>query len=130
MIVGMGAVALQGGVVVTDDLDLWFESPGSPDFLAAVKAAGGIYIPPSIQMPPTITGRGLESLDIVMHMSGLGKFDEEYTKTLWAPLGKLKVPLLPLKRIIVSKRAAKRPKDLVILPILDDLARTLDTLNE
>ena len=32
MIVGLAAVALQGGVIATDDLDLWVETLGHPDF--------------------------------------------------------------------------------------------------
>ena len=39
-------------------------------------------------------------------------------------LGRVEVPVLPLARIIASKKATGRPKDLSILPALEDTLRT------
>lgn len=41
-------------------------------------------------------------------------------------VGTLRVPVLPLDRIIASKRAAGRAKDLAILPALEDALRVLE----
>ena len=35
------------------------------------------------------------------------------------------MPVLPLERIIASKRATDRPKDRAILPVLEDALRVL-----
>jgi hypothetical protein len=38
-------------------------------------------------------------------------------------IGGVDVPVLPLERIIVSKKAAGRPKALAVLPVLEDVLR-------
>lgn len=128
MIVGLGAAALQGGVIATDDLDIWVEALGRPEFKAAVEAAGGIYIPPIELRPPTIFGPGLDGIDLVIHMSGLGSFADEYQYMRKVPLENILVPVLSVQRIILSKRSANRPKDRAVLPILEELARTIDEM--
>jgi len=43
------------------------------------------------------------------------------------PLGNVEVPVLPLSRIIASKRATNRPKDRAILPVLEDALRVIQS---
>jgi hypothetical protein len=128
MMVGMAAVALQGGSMVTDDIDLWVENLADPAFQAAAQSVGGIYIPPINLAPPLVSGRGLDGIDLVLSMSGLGKFDEEYQYVCWMDLESVMTPVLAVERIIISKRAANRPKDQIVLPILEDLVRTRKAL--
>ncbi len=45
MVVGMAAAILQGGVIVTDGVDLWIENPADSKFHDAVATSGGIYLP-------------------------------------------------------------------------------------
>jgi hypothetical protein len=131
MIVGMAAVALQGGNIVTDDIDLWVENLADPGFHNAARALGGVYIAPTHQMPPMVSGRGLDQIDLVVAMSGLGTFEQEYRFVRWIALkGSLNVPVLSIERIVVSKRAANRPKDRAVLPIVEDLARALAAVRE
>jgi hypothetical protein len=42
-------------------------------------------------------------------------------------VGKLKLKVLPLERILVSKQAANRPKDQRVIPVLQNTLRTLQT---
>ena len=56
-------------------------------------------------------------------MHGLGAFDEEARQALRVRVGGVEVPVLPLARIIASKKATGRPKDLSILPALEDALR-------
>ena len=58
-------------------------------------------------------------------MDGLGDFDEEIENTVDVRIGRVQVKVLRLSRIIVSKRAANRSKDRLILPVLEDAAATL-----
>lgn len=44
IVIGMGAAVLQGATAVTQDLDLWFESPGDPRIGEAARAVGGLYV--------------------------------------------------------------------------------------
>jgi len=71
--------------------------------------------------PPAPSGGGGAGLfDVARHMHGLRSFTVEARRALRVPLGNVEVPVLPLERIIASKRATNRPKDRAILPVLED----------
>jgi hypothetical protein len=123
LVVGLAAAALQGAPAVTQDVDLWFESLTDPRLAAALARIGASYIPPSDSTPPLLAGAGAELFDIVVHMHGLGTFDQESRQALRVRVARVDVPVLPLERIIVSKKATGRPKDLSILPALEDALR-------
>ncbi|MFH0953359.1 MAG: hypothetical protein V1873_03420 [Verrucomicrobiota bacterium] len=120
MIVGLSAAALQGAPVVTQDVDLWFRSLAHPGLKKALRKVEGAYVPPSVQNPPMFAGDAVDLFDIVMNMHGLRSFDWEYQRALRVPLGRFAVKVLPLERIIASKKAANRDKDRLTLPVLRD----------
>ncbi|HBA82711.1 MAG TPA: hypothetical protein DCZ95_01335 [Verrucomicrobia bacterium] len=122
MIVGLSSAALQGAPVVTQDVDLWFKDLRHPGILKALKKVGGTYVPPwtSTQTPPLFAGEAVELFDIVTHMHGLESFDKEANNALEIPLEGFKVKVLPLERVIASKKAANRQKDRIVLPVLRD----------
>lgn len=124
MIVGLSAAALQGVSISTQDVDLWFRDLHHPGLKKALRKAGGAYVPPIMMNPPMIAGGGLDKFDLVLNVSGLGNFDDEIKNTIAVPLGRLKVRILSLERIIKSKRAAGRKKDKVVLPLLEDALKT------
>lgn len=126
MIVGLAAAALQGVAAVTQDIDLWFEHPGDERMLRALRRVKASYIPPSNNNPPLLAGGGADLFAIVVHMHGLEPFDVERAGARTVQLGRVKVPVLPLARIIAGKEASGRPKDLAILPELRDALRTLE----
>jgi hypothetical protein len=70
--------------------------------------------------PPMFAGGGTELFDIVLTMDGLGTFDEEMGRCLAVDLDGETVMVLPLERILASKRAANRPKDKLVIPVLED----------
>ena len=121
MIVGLSAATLQGAPVVTQDVDLWFRDLSHPGIARALGRAGGTYIPPIGQHPPMFTGKAVKLFDIVPHMHGLGTFAEEYDRTVKVRLGRIKVRVLRLDRIIASKEAIDREKDRLVLPVLRDV---------
>jgi hypothetical protein len=53
-------------------------------------------------------------------MHGLGSFAQEARRALRVRVGAVDVRVLPLDRIIASKKATDRPKDRAILPVLED----------
>jgi len=127
MVVGLSAAALQGAPVVTQDVDLWFKDISDPKLNRALKKFGGIYVPPMNLHPPAFAGRHLELFDIVLNMDGLKSFSEETKNTIEVPLGKYKVQVLALDRIIKSKEAAGREKDQLSLKVLKDTLLTLQS---
>jgi hypothetical protein len=116
MIVGMSAAVIQGADLGTEDIDLWFESFSVPGLDEAARAAGGIIAWRA--NPPMITGKGLEHIDIVTRCDGLRGFAAEYAGAIEAEAFGVKVKVLPLRRVIASKKAANRLKDKAVLPAL------------
>ena len=70
-------------------------------------------------------GKGIELFDIVLRMDGLGEFDEEKKYAIKIPLGRTKVLVLNLERIIASKEAAGRNKDRLVLKVLSDALKAI-----
>lgn len=120
MVVGLSAAALQGAPVVTQDVDLWFEDLSDPRIREALREVGAAYVPPSILNPPMFAGGGVELCDIVLTVHGLRAFPEELENCIEVSLGRRKLKVLRLDRILASKRAANRPKDRLVLPVLED----------
>jgi len=125
IIVGAAAAALQGAPVVTQDIDLWFKDAKDPKLKEAIKAVGGAFVAPVGLNPPLLAGEGLRLFDVVLTMHGLGEFSKELHQTLLMSLGPAKVRVLKLERIIKSKEALGRPKDILILPALRDALATI-----
>ena len=119
LIVGMGAALIQGAPGTTQDLDLWFGRIDAERLGEAARAAGGLYTPGFGFQPPAVGGEGLDRVDVVLTASGLESFETELEGARDYDLDGVPVKVLPLERVIVSKRAAKRPKDSAQLPILE-----------
>ena len=129
MVVGLSAATLQGAPVVTQDVDLWFENLGDPKMSRALLEVGAAYVPPSINNPPMLAGEGAELFDVVIRMDGLGTFADELKNCLDVALGRQKLKVLSLERILVSKIAANRPKDKLTIAVLRDALAATRTAN-
>jgi hypothetical protein len=120
MVVGLSAATLQGAPVVTQDVNLWFENLGESNMSRALQEVGAAYVPPSINNPPMLAGMGAEFFDIVIRMDGLGTFADEIKNCVDISLGRQKLKVLSLERILASKIAANRAKDKLTIPVLRD----------
>jgi len=127
MVVGPSAATMQGAPVVTQDVDLWFEKLGDLKISQALQTVGAAYVPPSILNPPMLAGAGAELFDIVVRMDGLGTFANEVKHCVDIPLGRHKLKVLSLERILVSKLATNRAKDRLTIPVLRDALATTTT---
>jgi hypothetical protein len=125
MVVGLSAAALQGAPVVTEDVDLWFDNLRDPKIMQALVKVGAAYIPAFGYNPPMLGGAGSEPFDIAIRMSGLEEFADEWKRAVKIKVGRLWLKVLPLERILVSKQAANRPKDQLVIPVLQNTLRTL-----
>src|SRR5262245_12481863 len=132
MVVGLGAAVLQGANTGTRDIDLWFENVSDERIGLAVREAGGIWISGNFGMrPPQIGGDSVgDRLDVVTHMHGLGAFADEYANAVEIEIDGIPLRVLPLERIIVSKSASKRSKDIAVLPALAEALAVLRSKNE
>ncbi len=120
LIVGVTAAAIQGARVATEDIDLWFEKLDDPRMYEAVDRVGGIWVPAHFGMqPPTLGGKLGDRFDVVLTLSGLQDFAAEYANSKTFDVDGVSVKVLPLARIIASKRAANRPKDRAAIPALE-----------
>ncbi len=122
IVVGMSAALLQGARGATEDIDLWFARPDDPGIGAAAEAAGGFYISGNFGMrPPGLGGKGLgDRFDVVMHLDGLASFEQEWSGAERIDVEGVPLHVLPLARVLASKRAANRPKDLAQIPALEE----------
>ena len=129
LVVGVGAAVLQGATTATQDIDLWFERLDDSRIREAVDAAGGVWISGGVGLrAPAIGGDALgDRFDVVVHMHGLGSFAFEYGASKEIALDGVPVRVLPLDRIIQSKRALGRARDLAQIPALEE---ALAALNE
>jgi hypothetical protein len=119
LLVGMGAALIEGAAGTTQDLDIWLGSIDPAKVGDAARQAGGFYTSGMGLQPPMIGGPGFERLDLVVNASGLDPFDVEYARAREHEVDGIRVTVLPLERVIVSKRAAGRLKDKAQLPLLE-----------
>ena len=125
MIVGLAAAALQGAPAVTQDIDLWFKDLADPRIREVLERVGGVYVPPTASTPPLFAGKSVALFDIVLRMDGLRPFEQEWRDSVVVRLGRTKVRVLSLARIIARKKATNRSKDRLILPVLEDALAAL-----
>jgi hypothetical protein len=130
MVVGLTAAALQGANTTTVDIDLWFETNADPRIREAADVAGGIWISGFGMMPVRLGGPLGDRFDMVLHMSGLGRFEDEYAGSRAVTVEGVTVRVLPLARVLVSKRAADRPKDRAALPALEEALAAIEDDDE
>ena len=117
LIVGMGAALIEGAPGTTQDIDLWFERIDEGQLREAARRAGGLYTSGFGLQPPAVGGAGLDRVELTA--SGLEPFDQEFNNAHEYVLDGVRVRVLPLDRVIVSKRAAQRAKDSAQLPMLE-----------
>ena len=105
---------------MTVDYDFWVRLPERQyvRLLKIVQQQGG-----------TIRAHTLYELsdgtqvNAVFEPDGLRSFDTEWRTSRWGQLENVPVKVLPLRRVIASKRAANRDKDIAVLPILERTLR-------
>ena len=125
LLVGMSAALIQGARGATEVLDLWFEDLSDSRIGEAAARAGGYWVTRS--EPPMLAGMG-GRFDVVTTMSGLPSFADEYARSVQAEVDGVSLRLLPLDRIVVSKRAANRAKDQPAIHAIESAISVIDAL--
>jgi len=109
------------------DYDFWMCLPERQyvRLLAIVQREGG-----------TIRARTVYELsdgtqvNAIFNPDGLRSFNAEWRISRWGKLDNVRVKVLPLHRVIASKRAANRDKDRAVLPILERTLRLAKQLKQ
>jgi len=129
LVIGLSAAVLEGAPVATQDIDLWLEALDERVSRAAADAKG-FWISGFGMQPPAFGGAELERIDVVLTAHGLQDFDTEYAASIVREVDGIPLRVLPLQRVIASKRATKRAKDLAALPALEATLVARDKANE
>jgi len=120
ILIGMMAAVEQGAPLTTIDYDLWVKLPEREyvRLLAIVQRLGGTTLARTFYELSDGT-----QVNAVFSPDGLRSFDTEYKRSRDSTLGGQSIRVLPLDRVIASKRAAGREKDLAALPVLERTLR-------
>ena len=127
ILIGAMAAIEQGAPLMTVDYDFWVRLAERQyvRLLSIVERLGG-----------TVRARTLYELsdgtqvNAIFKPDGLRSFETEWKQCRLSRLENVPVRVLPLARVIVSKRAANREKDLAVLPILERTLRLAKRLQE
>lgn len=109
MLIGMSAAIVQGVMETTLDVDLWIDLP-SRQYMRLQNIArrqGGAMGATTV----TYLADGTP-LNFVFEVTGLGPFPKEFRHTRRLPFQGREIPVLKLERILKSKEAIRRDKDL------------------
>ena len=119
LIGGMAAVR-QGAPITTIDYDFWVRLPERQyvKILAIVRRQGGTTLARTLYELSDGT-----QVNAIFQPDGLKSFEAEYKRASQATLEGQRIRVLPLRRVIASKRASGRDKDLAVLPILERTLR-------
>lgn len=134
VLIGGAAMMLHGSTYVTYDTDLCYARDTDNidrliialrDFRPALRVSTGEALP-FIWDARTLANGGnftlattAGDLDILANVTGIGDYDAITTYSAIYDVDGLEVPILRVEGLIVSKRAANRPKDLLALPELE-----------
>jgi len=119
MVVGMTAAIIQGAPCVTLDADLWVDVP-ERQYMRLINLSLRLGATMIRQTVVALTDEKL--VNFCYRLGGLPSFRTEYKRAKWMLWESVRVRVLPLDRVIRSKTAAGRPKDLATLPLLRDIA--------
>lgn len=135
VIVGGVAATVHGSSYVTDDLDICYAR--TEVNLARLAAALVPYRPRLRGAPadlPFIWDAGtlrrglnftlrtdLGDVDLLGEVTGIGTFEQARQTSIMVTLFDVECAVLSLDKLIVAKRAAARPKDILLLPELEAL---------
>jgi predicted nucleotidyltransferase len=115
LIVGGAAAVLHGAPVSTFDADIWVDLP-ERQYVRIL--AIGQQIGANILSRNVLGLRNDQRVDFLYRIDGLASFATEWRRAEKMIFGGQSVKVLSLERIIRSKEAANRDKDILALPTL------------
>lgn len=125
ILIGMMAAVEQGAPCSTIDYDFWIDLPRRQvvRLYAIVRRLGG-----TLRAPTFYELRDGTQINAIFEPVGLRSFAAEFKSCRVSAVGGQKIRVLPLARVIASKKAAGRDKDRAVLPILERTLRLVKKL--
>ena len=120
MLIGMSAAIVQGVMETTLDVDLWIDLP-SRQYMRVQNIArktGATLGANTVAYLENGT-----PLNFVFEVTGLGSFASERKHSKWLEYHDKRIPVLKLERILKSKEAIRRDKDLAHIIHIRNLLR-------
>jgi len=116
ILIGAMAAIRQGAPLMTVDYDFWVRLPERQyvRLLTIVQHQGG-----TIRARTLYELRDGTQVNAIFQPEGLHSFQTEWRRCAIGRLEGVPVRVLPLARVIASKRAAGRDKDMAVLPVLE-----------
>ena len=144
VIVGGVAVSAHGSSYLTFDLDVAYAR--ARDNLKRLAAALAPYHPRPRNLPADLPfiwdertlqqgtnftlATNLGNIDLLGEVAGLGDYEQVRAQSVVMSLFGLQCRVLSLDALIIAKRAAGRPKDLLVLPELEALREVTEKTDE
>jgi len=118
----MTAAVYQGVMINTMDTDIWMDLPARQYMRLwnIIRSQGGSALSPTLYV--------LEDgkvVNFLFSVTGLKSFAAEYRHALSVKMEKLNVKVLPLARILKSKKAIMRDKDIAHIPHIERVLKLL-----
>ena len=116
----MTAAVIQGVMMNTLDVDIWLDLP-TRQYIRLwnlIRPQGGTALSPTLYV--------LEDgkvVNFLFAVTGLRSFAAEFKGAVSAKMEGLEVKLLPLHRILKSKQAIQRDKDLAHIPLIENVLK-------
>ncbi len=115
----MSAAILQGVPATTLDTDIWVDVP-ERQYMRLIHFSLSLGATMVRQTVVALTDGSL--VNFCHRLSGAASFRTEYARVSAAEWNGMEIKVLSLERIIRSKEAAGRDKDIAMLPLLRNIA--------
>ena len=112
----MSAAILQGCPATTLDTDLWINLPAR-QYMRVLRLCQKLGA--TVRANTVVDLSDGSAVNFLYHVDGLRSFAREFREARRLKWLGTTVAVLPLSRILRSKRAVGRPKDLAHLPLLE-----------
>ncbi|MDD5305940.1 MAG: hypothetical protein PHU25_01340 [Deltaproteobacteria bacterium] len=134
ILIGNAAAALQGAPVTTRDVDFFVRDSEANrrriERLAGLLGDLAVTHPGEPLSDMTRLVGGPVEIDFVFHLSSGARFESLRSRAVDIRFSDVNVRVASLADIIASKRATGRPKDLAVLPVLEQTARVLEKMEQ
>lgn len=120
LIAGMSAGILQGVPLTTFDTDIWVDLP-SRQYLRIHQLMRKLGGDPVAKTAGYLRDGSL--INFLFQIDGLQSFSTEYKRCDKLSWNGRRIPVLPLRRLLKSKRFISRPKDIAHIPIIEETIR-------
>jgi hypothetical protein len=121
----MTAAVYQGVMLNTMDIDIWVDLPTRQyiRLWKIIHSQGGNALSQTLYVL-----QDGKVVNFLFEVTGLNKFAAEYRHALTLKLEGLKVKVLPLARVLKSKKAIRRDKDIAHIPHIERVLKAMKKL--